>query len=106
MTELPSHSAVPLGWTILAINGLIVASSVFLLRNHADDQLLALLAYLIGMRHAFDADHIAAIDNVNRRLLDEGKPSRTVGLYFSLGHCTLVILVACAVAFTGGRFVV
>ena len=106
MTQPPSRSAVSLGWAILAINGLIVASSVLLLRNHVADQVVALLAYLIGMRHALDADHIAAIDNVNRRLVDDGKPSRTVGLYFSLGHCTLVILVACAVAFTGSRYVV
>lgn len=50
----------------------------------------ALLAYGLGLRHAVDADHIAAIDNVTRKLLQDGRQSVTVGLFFSLGHSTVV----------------
>src|SRR5213595_2968173 len=51
---------------------------------------LASLAYTFGLRHAFDADHIAAIDNTTRTLLQDGKRSMGVGLFFSLGHSTFV----------------
>src|ERR1700744_2162125 len=50
------------------------------------------VAYGLGLRHAVDADHIAAIDNVTRALLQKGKRPVGVGLYFSLGHSTVVIL--------------
>ena len=49
---------------------------------------LGLTAYLFGLRHAFDADHIAAIDNTTRKLLSEGKRPVGVGFFFSLGHST------------------
>ncbi|MGC9198449.1 MAG: HoxN/HupN/NixA family nickel/cobalt transporter [Acidobacteriaceae bacterium] len=52
----------------------------------------ALLAYSFGLRHAVDADHIAAIDNVTRKLMQEGKRPVAVGLMFSLGHSTIVVL--------------
>src|SRR5271156_3394455 len=48
-----------------------------------------LLAYTFGLRHAVDADHIAAIDNVTRKLMAEGKRPLSLGLYFSLGHSTI-----------------
>src|SRR4051794_18257252 len=51
---------------------------------------LGLTAYSLGMRHAFDADHIAAIDNTTRKLLAEGRKPVTVGFWFSLGHSTIV----------------
>ena len=47
-------------------------------------------AYTLGMRHAFDADHIAAIDNTTRKLMSEGKRPLSVGFWFSLGHSTIV----------------
>jgi hypothetical protein len=50
----------------------------------------AFLAYSFGLRHAVDADHIAAIDNVTRKLMQEGKRPVAVGLMFSLGHSTIV----------------
>jgi nickel/cobalt transporter (NiCoT) family protein len=53
-----------------------------------------LLAYTLGMRHAFDADHIAAIDNTTRKLLNEGQRPLSVGLFFSLGHSTVVFALA------------
>ena len=60
----------------------------------------ALLAWVFGLRHAVDADHIAAIDNVVRKLMQEGQRARTVGLWFSLGHSTVVVLASLAVAAT------
>ncbi len=51
-------------------------------------------AYTLGMRHAFDADHISAIDNVTRKLMSEGKRPLSVGFFFSLGHSTVVFLLA------------
>jgi len=52
------------------------------------------LAYTLGMRHAFDADHIAAIDNTTRKLVNDGKRPLSVGFFFSLGHSTIVFLLA------------
>ncbi|HXI99983.1 MAG TPA: HoxN/HupN/NixA family nickel/cobalt transporter [Micropepsaceae bacterium] len=62
----------------------------------------ALLAYSFGLRHAIDADHIAAIDNVTRKLMQSGKPSTGVGLFFSLGHSTVVILASLLIALGAG----
>ena len=59
----------------------------------------ALLAWVFGLRHAVDADHIAAIDNVVRKLMQQGEKPRTAGLYFSLGHSTVVIIAATLLAF-------
>ena len=53
-----------------------------------------ILAYTLGMRHAFDADHIAAIDNTTRKLVNDGKRPLSVGFFFSLGHSTVVFLLA------------
>jgi high-affinity nickel-transport protein len=52
------------------------------------------LAYTLGMRHAFDADHIAAIDNTTRKLVHEGKRPLSVGFFFSLGHSSVVLALA------------
>jgi len=60
----------------------------------------AFLAYSFGLRHAVDADHIAAIDNVTRKLMQQGKRPVAVGLMFSLGHSTVVIAGAAAIAAT------
>ena len=58
----------------------------------------AVLAYTFGLRHAFDADHIAAIDNVTRKLMQDGKRPVAVGLYFSLGHSTIVVAMSIGIA--------
>jgi high-affinity nickel-transport protein len=58
----------------------------------------ALLAYTFGLRHAVDADHIAAIDNVTRKLMQTGKWPISVGFFFSLGHSTVVIVASVALA--------
>ena len=57
------------------------------------------LAYTLGMRHAFDADHIAAIDNTTRKLVGEGKRPLATGFFFSLGHSSVVLLLAVALSF-------
>jgi high-affinity nickel-transport protein len=59
---------------------------------------LGTLAYTFGLRHAFDADHIAAIDNTTRKFLQEGKRSLGVGFFFSLGHSTIVFTLAAGLA--------
>jgi high-affinity nickel-transport protein len=60
----------------------------------------ALLAYTFGLRHAVDADHIAAIDNVTRKLMQQGKRPVTVGFFFSLGHSTIVFGLSAVIALT------
>ncbi len=60
----------------------------------------AAIAFTFGLRHAFDADHIVAIDNVTRKLMQEGKKPITVGLYFALGHSTVVVALSLAIAAT------
>jgi nickel/cobalt transporter (NiCoT) family protein len=59
---------------------------------------LGVLAYTFGLRHAFDADHIAAIDNTTRKLLQQGKRPLGVGFFFSLGHSTVVFALATGLA--------
>jgi high-affinity nickel-transport protein len=61
----------------------------------------ALLAYMFGLRHAFDADHIAAIDNVVRKLGQDGMAPFSAGFFFSLGHSTIVFLASIALAVAG-----
>jgi nickel/cobalt transporter (NiCoT) family protein len=51
------------------------------------------LAYTLGLRHAFDADHISAIDNTTRKLMNEGKRPLSIGFWFSLGHSTIVVAI-------------
>ena len=60
--------------------------------NNAALLATALLAYGFGLRHAVDADHIAAIDNVVRKLMHAGDAPKSVGLYFALGHSTVVVV--------------
>jgi len=58
---------------------------------------MAALAYFLGLRHAFDADHIASIDNVTRKLRQDGQRPAAVGLFFSLGHSTVVVMLSLGV---------
>ncbi len=64
----------------------------------------AFLAYTFGLRHAVDADHIAAIDNVTRKLMQEGKRPAAAGFFFSLGHSTVVWLGTIAIALATAAF--
>ena len=59
----------------------------------------AVLAYTLGMRHAFDADHISAIDNTTRKLMSEGQRPLAVGFFFSLGHSSVVAALAISLNF-------
>ncbi len=62
----------------------------------------ALLAYTFGLRHAVDADHIAAIDNTTRKLMQDGQRPVAVGLFFSLGHSTIVVALSIVIALSAG----
>jgi nickel/cobalt transporter (NiCoT) family protein len=76
------------GWGVLA---LLVAPHHYQVGTSTAFGLgLGLTAYTLGMRHAFDADHIAAIDNTTRKLMADGKRPVSVGLWFSLGHSSIV----------------
>ncbi len=65
---------------------------------------MAFVAYSLGLRHAVDADHIAAIDNITRKLMQEGKQPLSVGLFFSLGHSSVVVIASILVAATATTF--
>jgi nickel/cobalt transporter (NiCoT) family protein len=84
------------GWGVLAA---IVAPAHY---QVGPDQVfgigLGLTAYTLGMRHAFDADHIAAIDNTTRKLMSEGKRPVSVGFWFSLGHSSVVFALVALIA--------
>lgn len=60
---------------------------------------LGFVAYMFGLRHAFDADHIAAVDDAVRYMLQKGKKPLGVGFFFSLGHSTVVLALAIGIAF-------
>src|ERR1700688_3217891 len=79
------------GWALTAFRGFPVLLGT------------AFLAYSFGLRHAVDADHIAAIDNVTRKLMQEGKRPVSVGFWFSVGHSLVVVLAALAIAVTASE---
>src|ERR1043166_4936628 len=71
------------GWGLMLAYGL----------GHPAFLALGGLAYTFGLRHAFDADHIAAIDNSTRKLLQDGRKPMGAGFFFSLGHSSVVLLI-------------
>src|SRR6266436_9984386 len=79
------------GWAMLAA---AVAGHYHISGNQIFGFGTGILAYTLGMRHAFDADHIAAIDNTTRKLVSDGKRPLSVGFFFSLGHSTIVFVLA------------
>jgi nickel/cobalt transporter (NiCoT) family protein len=85
---------------LLAGNALVWTWAVIALADRPKLLGTAVLAYVLGLRHAVDADHIAAIDNVVRKLMQEGKRPVSVGLFFSLGHSLVVVLAVAAIAAT------
>jgi high-affinity nickel-transport protein len=89
-----------IGMYALLIAGNVGAWLWALSEFHSQPLLLgmAFLAYSFGLRHAFDADHIAAIDNVTRKLMHEGRQPLAAGLFFSLGHSTVVVGLAVVIA--------
>ncbi|MET3654578.1 HoxN/HupN/NixA family nickel/cobalt transporter [Dyella japonica] len=85
---------------VLLAGGNVLAWAWALSEAHREPMLLGsgALAYAFGLRHAFDADHIASIDNVTRSLARDASAPATVGLWFALGHSTVVIAACTAIA--------
>ena len=82
-----------LAFNLAAWGGVLAASASYPIILPA-----AFLAYTFGLRHAVDADHIAAIDNSTRKLMADGRRPVAVGLFFSLGHSTIVVALSAAIA--------
>ncbi len=80
-----------LGWGMLAA---VVGGHYHITRTEIFGFGTGILAYTLGMRHAFDADHIAAIDNTTRKLVGDGKRPLSAGFFFSLGHSSIVFVLA------------
>jgi nickel/cobalt transporter (NiCoT) family protein len=85
---------------LISYNILAWLIALLVFQNNAKLLLLALTAYTFGLRHAFDADHISAIDNVTRKLMQEKKRPVGVGFFFSLGHSTIVVTLTVFIAIT------
>ncbi|KAI8913413.1 high-affinity nickel transport protein [Gorgonomyces haynaldii] len=85
--------------SVTVFNAIIISVGAILFRNSQAFGVL-MVAYVIGLKHAMDADHIAAIDNVTRSLMSQGSRPLTVGLFFSLGHSTIVFLAISLVLIT------
>jgi high-affinity nickel-transport protein len=87
-----------LGWVTLV--GFVIPGRFHIPHQGVFGVGLGVLAFTFGLRHAFDADHIAAIDNTTRKLLEErGDPPLSVGFWFSLGHSTVVVVMVGLIAF-------
>ncbi|KAK7427197.1 hypothetical protein QQZ08_006310 [Neonectria magnoliae] len=87
---------------LVAVNAVIWATVAVVLSFHPALISPAALSYVLGLRHALDADHISAIDLMTRRLIASGQRPATVGTFFSLGHSTIVIVTCIIVAATSG----
>lgn len=84
---------------VVAFNILAWAAALLVFHDRPATLTVAILIYSLGLRHAVDADHIAAIDNVTRKLLQDGQRSVAVGFYFALGHSAVVVILAMAVGY-------
>ncbi|KAI0110330.1 NicO-domain-containing protein [Nemania sp. FL0031] len=87
---------------LLIVNAIVWAAVAVVLHFNPALVGAAVLSYTLGLRHALDADHIAAIDLMTRRLIASGQRPVTVGTFFSLGHSTIVIITCIVVAATAG----
>jgi high-affinity nickel-transport protein len=93
-----------LTFSLLAIANVIVWCAALATFHHFALLLAtASLAYTFGLRHAVDADHISAIDNVTRKLMQSGQRPLLVGFFFSLGHSTIVVLLSVGIALSAAR---
>jgi len=81
---------------IVALTASLILLAFYIGSEYAVLAGLGLMSYVLGLRHAVDADHIAAIDNTTRKLLQQKKRPVTVGMWFSLGHSTIVIALTAA----------
>ncbi|HEX7822070.1 MAG TPA: HoxN/HupN/NixA family nickel/cobalt transporter [Sphingobium sp.] len=105
MTRLVSWLAHPLGQRIAALKLFLIAANIgawgWAFSLFHDQPLMlgtATLAWGLGLRHAVDADHIAAIDNVTRKLMQDGQRPITVGFWFAIGHSGIVMIAAMIIA--------
>lgn len=106
LTQSERRSALAMGAVVVALHAigffvllaLVVPRQLELGAAGAFGVGLGLTAYTLGMRHAFDADHIAAIDNTTRKLMEDGQRPLSVGFFFSLGHATVVFALALLLA--------
>ncbi|KAH7374292.1 high-affinity nickel-transport protein-domain-containing protein [Pyrenochaeta sp. MPI-SDFR-AT-0127] len=99
LRKLP-FAAIVIIATLIVINLLVWAAVGIVLHWHTPLISTAILSYTLGLRHALDADHISAIDLMTRRLIAAGQHPVTVGMFFSLGHSTIVIITSLVVAGT------
>jgi len=97
LRKLPG-SALAIVLFLVVINLIVWTACAIVLHFHTSLVSTAVLAYTLGLRHALDADHIAAIDLCTRRLVASGQRPVTVGTFFSLGHSTIVVVTAIVVA--------
>ena len=98
-SEFPLKNVVFIFVVILLVSSVVwVVSGISYYAMMPDNVALLVVAYTLGLRHALDADHLAAIDNVTRRLVLSGKRPVTVGLYFALGHLTVVLFATMLIA--------
>ena len=105
LTRVFNESSTDVRNRVIGIYALLVAFNILVwviaLVAFAQYPLLlgtALLAYTFGLRHSVDADHISAIDNVTRKLMQENKRPVAVGFFFSLGHSTIVVALSIGIA--------
>ena len=85
---------------IVGANAAVWAAALLAFGGHTNLLEMGGVAYLLGLAHALDADHICAIDNVTRKLMQDGLRPSLVGFFFSLGHSTIVIVLTIAIAVT------
>lgn len=83
---------------LISVNALVWAAAFSMFARYPLLIGPCVIAYSFGLRHAVDADHIAAIDNVTRKLMQDGQRPAGVGFFFSLGHSTVVVLASVAIA--------
>lgn len=101
LRPLPRNAVLIIG-LLLSVNALVWVIAGIILHFHPRLISAAALSYTLGLRHALDADHIAAIDLTTRRLIAAGQRPATVGTWFSLGHSTIVVVTCIVVAATSG----
>jgi high-affinity nickel-transport protein len=87
---------------LTAANVTVWVAALVIFRGRVNLIELGGIAYLLGLAHALDADHICVIDNVTRKLMQDGQRPALVGFYFSLGHSTIVLLLTIAIAIGTG----
>src|SRR5436305_3209927 len=92
LTPAEWRRAAALGAVVLGLH--VVGFGLLLAAGGVLGAGVGLTAYTLGLRHAFDADHIGAIDNTTRKLMGDGQRPLSVGLFFSFGHMTIVLLLA------------